>query len=571
VELIRRYAWMLALAGSVLLGGAGIGYYTSGYHLDGAPTWLAVAGGILLVLYPVLDREGVVDTLSSRTVRLGSGATLVVAMFAGLAGALFVLAERNDTTWDLTSDAQHTLADQSITVARGLTESIEVKSFFVGSNPGRAEFHRIAELLEEHTDQLAIEHIDPLRQPRLASANEITGDHGTVLLRLGDVERRLEWPFTEERFVEALVTVSSKVTHKICWAVGHGEPDPDDSYTERGLGAVVVELESLNYQVMRQQVPTEGIDRSCEALVVVRPKEDWLPYELEALAAYLAEGGRVVMLLEPGLAPGLGDELQRYGVVVGNDLVIDVNPANQMMGVDDPAFVVLSGRGVLSHPITEGIGAALVFPLARTVAPNRERAGVEVRGLLQTSEAAWAETDPDGAEVGPDDHELQGEVPVGAVVEIIDPSVLEVAASTQSAPVPPPEPEPIDLEGLEAVPEPVDTLEDRVPAPIDFEGDIGRAVPYDFAPKPGGRLVVFGDSDFASNVFLPLGNNRDLFMNTVAWLVEEDSQLGERPDAGDTLEITSFGEAMLCIVSVFLVPGGALLLAIAAWLRRRRL
>jgi ABC-type uncharacterized transport system involved in gliding motility auxiliary subunit len=372
--------------------------------------------------------------------------------------------------------------------------------------------------------------------------------------------------------VEALVTVASKVTHKVCWATGHGEADPDDSYTERGLGAVVVELESLNYQVLRQQVPTEGIARDCEVLVVARPTSEWLPYELEALAAYLAEGGRVVVLLEPGLTPHLADELQRYGVVVGHDLVIDVNPANQMMGVDDPAFVVLSGRGVLSHPITEGIGAALVFPLARTVAPNREREGVQVRGLLQTSEAAWAETDPEGAEVGPDEHELQGEVPVAVVVEITDPAALEVAASTQVAPAAPADPEPIDLDALgDADPEPAATVEDRVPAPIDMEDDVGRAVPFDFAPTPGGRLVVFGDSDFASNVFLTLGNNRDLFMNTVAWMVEEDAQLGERPEAGDTLEITSFGEAMLCIVSVFLVPGGALLLAIAAWLRRRRL
>jgi len=566
---MRRYAWTLALAGSVLLIGAAIGYYAAG-RMDGAPTWLAVAGGVLMLLYPALDRDTFAEAASSRTVQLGSGATLLVGLFGAVAAGLFVLSERHDSTWDLTSDAQHTLADQSIAVVGGLEEPVEVLAFFVATNPGGREFRRIADLLQEHTDQLSVQHIDPLRQPRLASNHEISGDHGTVLLKLGDVERRLEWPFTEERFVEALVTVSSKVTHKVCWAMGHGEPDPDDSYTERGMGAVVAELDALNYQVVRQQVPMAGIDRDCEVLVIARPKEEWLPYEREALAAYLAEGGGVVVMLEPGLTPDFADELARYGVLVGDDLVIDVNPANQMMGVDDPAFVVLSGPGVLSHPITDSIGAALVFPLARTVAPNREREGVRVRGLLQTSEAAWAETDPEGAEVGPDPHELQGEVPVAVVVEITDPAVLEVAASTQDGPVPEPEPEPIDLDSLGEEPaEP--SVDDRVPAPIDLQGDVGRAVPYDLAPTPGGRLVVIGDTDFASNVFVALGNNRDLFLNTVAWLAEEESQLGERTEAGDTLEITSFGEAMLCIVSVFLVPGGALLLAIASWLRRRRL
>ena len=406
MELMRTYAWTLGLAGATLLGGSAIGFYAAG-RMDGAPTWLAVAGAILCILYPVLDRDQLVETASTRSVRMGSGATALVALFAALAGALFLLAERHDTTFDLTTGARHTLADQSVTVARGLTEPIEVLSFFVATHPGGREFQGMVELMQEHTDQLSVQHVDPLRQPRLASANEVTGDHGTVIVRQGDVERRLEWPFTEERFVEILVTVASKVTHKVCWSMGHGEPDPDDSYTERGMGAVVAELDALNYQVVRMPIPTQGIERDCEVLVVARPKQDWLPYEREALAAYLAEGGSVMVMLEPGLTPGFTEELARYGVIVGDDLVIDVNPSNQMMGVDDPSFVVVSGPGVLSHPITDSLGAALVFPLARTVAPNREREGVRIRGLLQTSDAAWAETDPEGAQVGPDPHELQ--------------------------------------------------------------------------------------------------------------------------------------------------------------------
>ena len=45
-------------------------------------------------------------------------------------------------------------------------------------------------------------------------------------------------------------------------------------------------------------------------------------------------------------------------------------------------------------------------------------------------------------------------------------------------------------------------------------------------------MVVVGDSDFASNRFLVWGNNRDLFLNAVAWLVDEEDQIGERPSGG---------------------------------------
>ena len=66
-----------------------------------------------------------------------------------------------------------------------------------------------------------------------------------------------------------------------------------------------------------------------------------------------------------------------------------------------------------------------------------------------------------------------------------------------------------------------------------------------------------------------LGNNADLFLNTVAWLVDEDDQIGERPPAAETLTITDFGQSMLCLTSVVLVPGAAALAALLALLRRR--
>ncbi len=83
--------------------------------------------------------------------------------------------------------------------------------------------------------------------------------------------------------------------------------------------------------------------------------------------------------------------------------------------------------------------------------------------------------------------------------------------------------------------------------------------------------MVLGDSDFASNVFVAWGNNRDLFLNAVAWLVDEERQIGERPEIGDSLEITAVGEAVLCLLSIFVVPGGAAFLALTVLLRRRTL
>ena len=41
--------------------------------------------------------------------------------------------------------------------------------------------------------------------------------------------------------------------------------------------------------------------------------------------------------------------------------------------------------------------------------------------------------------------------------------------------------------------------------------------------------MVFGDSDFASNNYLNLSGNRDLFLNTVSWLAEEENLMPSGP------------------------------------------
>ena len=118
----------------------------------------------------------------------------------------------------------------------------------------------------------------------------------------------------------------------------------------------------------------------------------------------------------------------------------------------------------------------------------------------------------------------------------------------------------------------VSVIED--PAVLDVlphDDDVGRAVPEGWTGQPGGRLAVIGDLDFATNLHVIAGNNRDLFLNSIAWLVEEEDQIGERPEAGETLEITELESGVLCLLVGFLLPGASAALGMGVLFRRRRL
>ena len=93
----------------------------------------------------------------------------------------------------------------------------------------------------------------------------------------------------------------------------------------------------------------------------------------------------------------------------------------------------------------------------------------------------------------------------------------------------------------------------------------------DQGPKPETRVAAIGDSDFAANAYLGIEGNRDLFMNTVNWLAQQENLIAIRPkDAADRrLTITADQMTILTWMSVVVIPAAVLGTGIFAWWRRR--
>ncbi|MBA2321856.1 MAG: Gldg family protein [Deltaproteobacteria bacterium] len=544
---LTRWSWIFALIGGALLLAAGSTWFVTGTG-EGWPTRFAVGSALSLLVWLALDRARLADLVSSRAFVYGSGAWLLIGLAGGLAIGGYTLARKHDETWDFSKDQAWTISDHTRSVVAGMEESVTVLGFFRKQSEAQRDFANLMRLYQEAGPRLTVQYLDPLQSPRLAEKYDVTTDVGTILLErvdpaTGETKSRRITTVEEDAITDALVLLLSDAEHRICWSLGHGEPEPDDEFDQEGLGAFVVLLEGANYQVTKTRIAQEGIDRACEVLVMARPSAEPFPYEREAIAAYVAEGGRFLLLIEPLSVPDLAADLERYGMKLALDLVVDADPRNTFMGVSDPSVVVLSGENLGSHEITSSFAAAVVLPGARSVTPvDPPPEGLKTTVLMRTSPQAWGELNAEGGAVEPDPAtEVIGEIAVAVLTEVEDPAVLEVAPHTDVA----------------------------ADSPLDVVGDPGRAVPADLAPKPGGRVVVIGDSDFLGNAALGLGNNKDLGLNTLAWLVGETAQIGERPEEGDKLTITSLGEAVSCLVSIVFVPGAAMALAAITLLRRR--
>ena len=580
---MSRFAWILGAVGVLALLAFGAHAVTSEV-LDPAWSGAGIVGALLCVAWMWIDRAALGRYAGSRGGRYTATATALVGVSAGVAVALNVLAQRHDQRLDITSSQKYALSEQTLKVLGGLDREVQVLGFFPPGTPDRITLEDLLDGYTAQTGLLKVSFHDPLAEPLLAREHQITSSYGAVVLQAGDEKQRIESGFNEEALTNALIRLTAGRSHELCFTSGHEELDPDDDQSTTGLGLAVLKLEGQNYTAARFIPFQEGrVPPTCDVVIVADPQVDWLPPEREILARHLAEGGKVLALLEPARVPGLAADLARYNVAVGDDILLEQNPNLQLVG-GDPSYIFVDKATMDHHPVTNPIKGATLFRVARSVGiadPGME--GLQAQELLRTSEYGWAETrylDPGGLSPDPAEDRVGG-VPLMVSVEITDPSVIQIGAGR-----PPAAP---GLPGLGAPPgadpaavPPADpaapaadpaTAPAAAPSPPPVVGEGAAAEGPAVDRKPGGRLVVIGDAEFASNELLDQASNQDLFLNTVAWLAGEEDQVSIRPNpaAAGTFTMTLIQGLLVFVISLIVAPGLALIGAIGTWMQRRRL
>ncbi len=539
---MSKHAWLLAVLGLLCMVFHLVARVAWG-HWGGWPAGVGAAGLVLWLVWLWIDQAPLRRAAHSRAVRFNVVAALLVALSVALAIGLNVLANRYDHRWDLTSTGRHTLAPQTIQLLEALEDEITVLAFFPVGGTDERSFLDLLEAYQQHTDKLTAQLYDPMHDPVTTRQYGVTSVFGTVILATAEHQQRLETAFDEEALSNALLRLASGAEHTVCFLSDHGEADTDDD-EPTGMSGAVMKLEGQNYRVERTSILQHGgVPSHCEVLVVAGPQIDPLPEEREALAAYLVQGGSALILLEPLSTPSLSDDLARYGLSLAPDVVLVDDAEMRQLGFD-PSHLRLLPDQLDFHPITSKLDSVLYLQLARSVELAEDvPAGLNVQILARSSADAWGETSfEEGGTIEPTPElDRMGALGLAAAVEIADPSAVVLRGH--------------DLAGSEGGAEP--------DAPVAEEPEAAA----------GGKLVVFGDAGFASNQHLLEGLNQDLFLNSVAWLADEEDQISIRPNelAAGLLDYSLLQALIMWFAALFGVPGLAIVAALWTWMRRRRM
>lgn len=507
-----------ALIGSVLLLFGVLALFT------GSALWLAgahFAFGLGALGYAAITsmaelRAALGRDSARRGLRFGGNALTQLLAITAILGFVAYLTQQHPVRWDWTEAGVHTLTQSTRDVLGQIPEETGVEVFaFVGAGSG-ADARRALDNYAYESESFRVQYHDPLRRPELAERFDVDRE-GVLIVCGGPCDTatgtvRVVEP-TEQELTRAIRSVISE-RKKVYFVTGHGEAALDDEES-RGASRAALFLKDENIETAPLLLAQEGeVPADASAVVVAGPGYTLFEKELGALDRYLREGGSLLVLVDPIVASGLEETLLGWGIVTGDDVIVDETVdlfAGPRLGIQ----AVVASYG--DHPSTEKMeGLATLFRFARSVrlAPGTD--GVE---LLMTGPRAWAESD---------------------------------VAQFQEA-------------------EPRVKLDPEVDRPGPLSIGVARTFAVDVDEQDEGRLVVVGDADFARNAFVGSAANADLLINLVNWLAGQEQfiTIERKLPRASTALLSTTQVATFRYLALFGLPEAVLLLGILGWWRRR--
>jgi ABC-type uncharacterized transport system involved in gliding motility auxiliary subunit len=426
-----------------------------------------------------------------------------------IAVCLAALSARFGFVADWSAAARATVAPQSQSLLQRIKGPLTITSY---AQPGelRAKTSLLVDRYRRFKHDITLRFVDPDLDPVATQDAGITAEGELVMAWHGHTQHVAQ--LDEQGFSDALARLARGGTRLVAFITGDGERDAGGK-DPASLGDFMQRLSTRSVRALPLNLADAAeVPRNANLVVLASPQAALLPTSVQKLEDYVANGGNLLWLTEPGSDDlGLGPLAQALGIKRLPGMVLDAHDGS---GIGDPR--VLIATQYPPQTITTGFNLNTLFPRTAALA-EVPGAAWNVQPLLQSSARSWNQTAPvtaAGAAFGPGAGDLKG--------------------------------------------------------PLTFGYALGRLSPS--PDKNQQRVVVIGDGDFLSNAYLTDAGNLAFGERVFNWLLGDDALVGASPGAPDTvLKPTRAQLGVLTFGYLIALPILLILIGIAIrWRRRRR-
>ena len=452
--------------------------------------------------------------LSARQTRYVAYAALYVIVILAIVSVANVLANRYNKSYDSTANKRYSLSDQTAKIVKGLKQNAAITYY-----DRQSGFQSAKDMLDRYSTlspRIRVDYIDVEKRPQEARAAGVT-KLGTSFVQIGTKKEEAK-SVNETEITGAIIRDLKTTTRTVCFVSGSGEHQIDDTQ-RNGFSRLKDILAKDQYTSKSISLLEKAeIPADCTVVVIGGPQSEYVQPAVDAIKKYVEQGGRAMILLDAPLKFGrptadntaLTDLLQSWGVSMDKDLLLDMSPVGQLMGLG-PEIALVSTYD--THPIVDEMkGTATGFPLSRSLTV-KSTDKTTVQKLFESSATSLATTKLDSPNVNPSD------------------------PSNKKGPL-----------------------------------TIGAAGSYKTGKENSeGRFVVVGSSAWPANSFITFNGNGDLALNALNWLSSDEDLISIRPKEQENRNVTMTRAQFnwVRLSSQFLLPGALLLAGVSVWWRRR--
>jgi len=487
---------------------------------------LIIVGAISLLISTIFNLSKLKKFLISSKGAYGANTLFIligVIIISLIINSVIYVSNKNGITpsWfrsDLTASKEYDLSNQALNAIQNLNENLEIFLFLRNdSSKDALSIKRTEDLLSEFSRnsndyELTFMHIDPDLDPNLSSSLNIEKylsgrDLPVLVFRLeesqrlahivgGDPNESID-VFNEKDVISGMLISSQVKRKRVFFLSGHEERDINNiDRSSNSLGQAKITLERDNYDV--SSITTDELSRILlnfslsneldlfpAAIIISDPSDDLLESEKNILKEYIALGGNIMMLLEPDSPKGYTEMLSGWGIISGEGTLVDrisyVAPNLEFLQIKDsnlqiPDHPITHNFDVIYFPGSKFIGMSLTneeIPITEEGLPY-----VKAEPIAYTTISSWEEKSKEIIEFNNED--ISGPLPVVLAVEVIS----------------------------------------------EIKGNPKKEENGEYTMS---KLLISGDTDFASNRFIFSAKNEDLFANSVNWLTSDVELISIRP------------------------------------------
>lgn len=497
-----------------------------------------------LALWVYMTPDDFKNFIMGRQAKRGTMAVFTTLLIVGIIATLYIFVLRTGATIDMTQGERFTLSKETLDIVGAVNRSAEARIRITGFySPRQLRMQEVDnqywQLYDDATDKITLEYINPLTEPaKAAPYQSYLAQDVNVFIAFerdnGDIIFQSTIPVVgtniqERDMTEAITRLLLRGRFKVYFETGLDTLSGTD---ESGDGASIVnsllrtngiETDALN--LARLANSGDLIPADASAIIIARPQRQLTQAEIDIIDEYVQTGGALFILTDVILSDDsfLQENSlfntylwETFGLRALDYVVID-EASSQETATDLVSAAVYPGNPVGANlNIENNAQTTTLFRLARPIDVDNDPP-VNNGSVILSSPFSWAEKN---------------------IERLVRDNQWEYNDGE-------------DIQG------PVTT------------------VAWANSKETGSKLVLVGDTDFMTNghILSPQGNSI-LFFDSIGWMTGFTEDVSFEPQILTTGLPIIFVDVqtldLIAFVTIVLMPGIMLALAIAIWGRRLR-